>query len=328
MGLEAGAELVVSLNARRLERYLLACARTSRFSSWHTLDVARLSFYLGMSRATFYRALKDLRGTSTHIQTITYFDHGASQKGNWRVMWSATDAAFSLASLHFLDSHGRTRHLRNSLRCPNITPSESHPVVRETTSNMITPGGGGRGSPSPKKLARKSWAIARELQRLHTLKPWQIDFDVYRARGWIRNGLCRGLDGDAIIRGYAREMDSVHAHNTDHWFGERDPRSRLKRRGAGWMARAALRYAERCPRFRQAPMQSMASYTHKVFHGSMPGDTVGASPCEDRQLQLPACPGNDPPAIGGRAPLAAVDPGELARMRLEVQRSLCSKSCA
>lgn len=249
---------ILSLKARRLERYLLACASRSHSLSWFPLRMARIAGYLGISRASFFRALAEIREHSTDLGFRTLFDCSSSVRGAWKVIWTARPGVLTTKMLFFRDIHGRDRHLRLSLRNPNITPSESQSLVRETSSKWSTPEESGFGGRSPPAIHRKAWAVVRSLQDLHSRKQWKISFQAHRVYGWVVNALRKGLCADALIRGYWLEMDRVHAHNTDVWFSESRANSPLRYRGAAWMAHAAVRYATRQPTKSQSAKRSVA----------------------------------------------------------------------
>lgn len=263
----------MTFSSYRLQRYLEVCSSNTHQRTWRRLNVSYLMRALGISRATFFRSLSELRELSHSLSFRTVFFHGESQKGNWGVLWRALDTSNTVSNPHTHDIHGRLRHVRHCLRSPDIQSRESHSLLKEKRNKWNTPGVCSISCHPPPKIIKLAWFVARRWELLTESKEFEIDFEIHRVVGWLSRLLIDGAKVDSLNRAFHRQLDLVHAHNTDVNFQESAGRRGLKRRGFGFLAtQVSLEMKEELGirlSDKESRAQSYRSHTPRGFSGSI-----------------------------------------------------------
>lgn len=207
--------------ARRLVGYLLTIWRLRVKVIWYRLDVVMLVEWMGVSRATVWRAIQYLRENGYLEWRTVYSVDGHGVRGAWETLVALPERLMHDRQPLHRDRSGRERHVRLHLRGPDIVPavvSESHAIYGSGVNSAEITRQRAVGVRAPIGLRACVWWIVRALERLHGSKPWRVSFDLRSTVGWVTSWLMCGMDSGEIWSAYVVALDRQHATATDVWL--------------------------------------------------------------------------------------------------------------
>jgi len=199
---------------------------------WFKFDVGEFHEHTDCSIRSIRYALKSLReAENSGIRFRTVFDRSIGPRGAWCVLYAQESTLKYDQEPLFRTKSGQERHVRKSLRDPEVsaTPikgrdttylSRSKTPSKSRESGVISPDG-------EKKLLRFASAVARRLERRH----WdncKVDWEFVPVRGAVFRWLREGIPEAEIGKAYDHALHHAHMMATDIGLNHGNPFNRFK----------------------------------------------------------------------------------------------------